>query len=52
MPIAVQNAVSAVKECSSYITQASGGHGAVREAVEWLLDLRGDKEEAYRKALD
>lgn len=47
IPIAVQNAVSAVKACSVYVTQASGGHGAVREAVEWLLDLRNDKEKAY-----
>lgn len=48
IPIAVQNAVSAVKACSVYVTKASGGHGAVREAVEWLLDLRGDKEKAYQ----
>jgi 3-deoxy-D-manno-octulosonate 8-phosphate phosphatase (KDO 8-P phosphatase) len=52
MPIAVQNAVDAVKECSCYVTRASGGHGAVREAIEWLLDLRGDKADAYRKVLD
>jgi len=49
IPIAVQNAVPAVKECSVYVTKASGGNGAVREAVEWLLDLRGDKEAAYKK---
>ena len=51
IPIAVQNAVDAVKQCSVYVTQACGGHGAVREAVEWLLDLRGDKDEAYKQAL-
>jgi 3-deoxy-D-manno-octulosonate 8-phosphate phosphatase (KDO 8-P phosphatase) len=51
IPIAVQNAVGAVKACSVYVTQASGGHGAVREAVEWLLDLRGDKEKAYRAVI-
>ncbi len=49
-PIAVANAVETVKECSVYVTKAAGGHGAVREAVEWLLDLRGDKQEAYRSA--
>ena len=49
IPIAVQNAVAPVKECSRYVTQASGGHGAVREAVEWLLDLRGDKEKIYKQ---
>jgi len=49
IPIAVQNAVGPVKECSRYVTQARGGHGAVREAVEWLLDLRGDKEIVYKQ---
>ncbi len=48
IPIAVQNAVQAVKECSVYVTGACGGHGAVREAVEWLLELRGDREKVYR----
>ena len=52
IPIAVKNAVAEVKDCCSYVTQADGGHGAVREAIEWLLDLRGDKSEAYRKVLD
>lgn len=47
--IAVRNAVAAVKECSLYITQARGGHGAIREVVEWLLDLRGDKEAVYKQ---
>ena len=44
LPIAVQNAVPEVKENCIYVTQASGGHGAVREIAEWLLELRGDKE--------
>ena len=42
LPIAVQNARPLVKEYSKHVTQARGGHGAVREAVEWLLELRGD----------
>lgn len=49
IPIAVQNAVSAVKECSIYVTRAYGGHGAVREVVEWLLEIRGDFESAMRR---
>ncbi len=42
--IAVQNAAAEVKECCSHVTLAGGGRGAVREAAEWLLELRGDKE--------
>jgi 3-deoxy-D-manno-octulosonate 8-phosphate phosphatase (KDO 8-P phosphatase) len=49
IPIAVQNAANAVKECSVYVTKAQGGHGAVREAIEWLLELRGDRDQAYQK---
>lgn len=48
IPIAVQNAVSAVKACSSYVTKSRGGHGAVREVVEWLLEIRGGSESAMR----
>lgn len=48
IPIAVQNAVPAVKECSTHVTRACGGHGAIREAVEWLLELRGDSKSAIR----
>ena len=52
LPIAVQNAVQAVKDRSVYVTTASGGHGAVREAVEWLLDLRGDMEKVHQRFLE
>jgi 3-deoxy-D-manno-octulosonate 8-phosphate phosphatase (KDO 8-P phosphatase) len=41
LPIAVANAVAEVKAVARYITRASGGHGAVREAVEALLKARG-----------
>ena len=51
MPIAVQNAVQLVKDHSVYVTKASGGHGAVREAVEWLLDIRGDKDKVLEAFL-
>jgi len=46
--IAVANAVSDVKTCCDYVTRAEGGHGAVREIAEWLLDLRGDMGQVYQ----
>jgi len=48
IPIAVQNATPEVKECSVYVTRAHGGHGAVREVAEWVLELRGDKERVFQ----
>jgi 3-deoxy-D-manno-octulosonate 8-phosphate phosphatase (KDO 8-P phosphatase) len=41
LPIAVANAVAEVKAVASYVTRASGGHGAVREVAEVLLKARG-----------
>ena len=52
IPIAVQNAVGEVKRLSVYVTEALGGHGAIREAVEWLLDLRGDKDKAIQSVTE
>jgi 3-deoxy-D-manno-octulosonate 8-phosphate phosphatase (KDO 8-P phosphatase) len=51
LPIAVQNARPEVRECSRYVTQTPGGHGAVRDAVEWLLELRGEREKAHQGVL-
>ena len=42
LPIAVANAVTEVKQAAAFVTQASGGHGAVREVVEALLRARGE----------
>ena len=47
LPIAVQNARPEVKESSRFVTPTPGGHGAVRDAVEWLLDLRGETQKAH-----
>ena len=41
LPIAVANAVAEVKAVAAYVTRAAGGHGAVREVVEALLQARG-----------
>ena len=40
-PIAVANAVDEVKAAARLVTQKPGGHGAVREAVEYLLRQSG-----------
>ena len=49
LPIAVCNASQKVKDISVFVTTAHGGHGAVREAVEWLLHLRAEQETAHKK---
>ena len=51
IPIAVQNARPLVKQCSKYVTTACGGNGAVREAIEWLLELRGDQQQIYESII-
>jgi 3-deoxy-D-manno-octulosonate 8-phosphate phosphatase (KDO 8-P phosphatase) len=40
-PVAVQNACPEVQAVSAYITTRSGGHGAVREVVEFILRAQG-----------
>ena len=49
-PVAVANAVEEVKAVARYVTVRRGGEGAVREAIEWLLEdqgLRGRAVEAF-----
>ena len=45
LPISVANGRPEVKQHSVHVTTTPGGQGAVREAAEWLLDLRGQKEQ-------
>lgn len=40
-PIAVSNAIPAVKRAAAYVTRRSGGAGAVAEAVEFILRRQG-----------
>ena len=40
LSIAVADAVKEVRQASDFITRNKGGHGAVREACEWLLKCR------------
>lgn len=49
LPIAVSNAVPEVKQVAAYVTQAAGGHGAVREVVEALLRGRGEWSEILER---
>ena len=48
LPIAVGNAVAEVKAVCRHVTTALGGHGGVREAVEWILRREGRWEETLQ----
>ncbi len=50
-PVAVYDAVDEVKEYASYITEAEGGKGAVREVIEFILQSRGEWLEIIEKFL-
>jgi 3-deoxy-D-manno-octulosonate 8-phosphate phosphatase (KDO 8-P phosphatase) len=52
LPLAVANAVDEVKRLAAYTTRASGGSGAVREAIEVLLQAQGRWDEAVRVYLE
>ena len=47
LPMAVGDAVDQVKAIAKFVTSRAGGHGAVREACEYVLKLNGDKEETF-----
>jgi 3-deoxy-D-manno-octulosonate 8-phosphate phosphatase (KDO 8-P phosphatase) len=49
LPVAVSDAVAEVRAASRWITEARGGHGAVREFVEALLTARGEWERLVRE---
>jgi 3-deoxy-D-manno-octulosonate 8-phosphate phosphatase (KDO 8-P phosphatase) len=49
--IAVANANAFVKKQASYITKASGGHGAAREVCELVLQAQGKLTEIQRSFL-
>lgn len=40
LPVAVANARPQVKKAAAYITELAGGHGAVREVCDLLLEYR------------
>ena len=47
-PIAVKNATKEVKTVAVHITRSSGGDGAFREAVEWIVESQGRTEEVIK----
>jgi len=51
LPIAVANAVPELKAMAAYVTEASGGRGAVREVVTVVLRARDDYDAAVRRYL-
>ncbi len=54
-PVAVRNAQPEVLDAALYITRLSGGNGAVREVIRFILTAQGKLEEAlacWQKAYD
>jgi 3-deoxy-D-manno-octulosonate 8-phosphate phosphatase (KDO 8-P phosphatase) len=41
LAVAVADACPEVRAAANYVTSTPGGHGAVREAIEWLMKFQG-----------
>lgn len=52
LAIAPANARPIVKERAHAVTEAAGGHGAVREAIEFILAAQGKLDAAFAPYLD
>jgi 3-deoxy-D-manno-octulosonate 8-phosphate phosphatase (KDO 8-P phosphatase) len=52
LAIAPANARPIVKERAHAVTDAAGGQGAVREAIEFILAAQGKLEAAFAPYLD
>ena len=48
LPIAVANATPDIMKLAKHVTRVSGGDGAFREAVEWIIKKQGRTEEIYK----
>ncbi len=48
-PIAVKNAQPEIKKLASWVTSSCGGHGAVREAIMFILNIQGKYVELWNK---
>ena len=51
LPIAVHNACAEVRAAAKFVTEASGGQGAAREAAELILKARGEWDQRVRTYL-
>lgn len=49
LAMSVPNAMPEVIEAADWVATRSGGHGAVREAISFILDSRGLLEEAMKE---
>ncbi|WP_319584882.1 HAD hydrolase family protein [uncultured Pseudodesulfovibrio sp.] len=52
LALCVPNAVPEVIEAADWMSTRKGGHGAVREAISFILEARGLKEQALRHWVD
>ena len=48
LPIAVENATLDVKKIAAHVTELSGGEGAFREAISWIISEQGRTEEVIQ----
>jgi 3-deoxy-D-manno-octulosonate 8-phosphate phosphatase (KDO 8-P phosphatase) len=51
-PVAPKDAANEVREAARYVTRVNGGEGAVRDAVEWLLDQEGKRKEVIQTFME
>lgn len=49
LPMAVANAQPEIKRLAAYVTTAAGGHGAVREAIRFILESQGRLKDLWRE---
>lgn len=52
LPVAVGDAADEVKEHALLVTEKGGGHGAVREAIEFILKAQGRWENVIKSYLE
>jgi 3-deoxy-D-manno-octulosonate 8-phosphate phosphatase (KDO 8-P phosphatase) len=45
----VADASAEVRQIAHYVTAVRGGHGAVREAIEWLMKIQGSWDAVVAK---